>query len=923
MPSRVHAVVVTRHTSSSHARLLRTIEALTAQAKRPDAITLVVCGDASSARASATVAAAVEGIIQTRSGEPFAKAVALAYPRIPAGSAIWILDQDTLPAPDALRQLAGALERAPLAALAAPKLVTDTDPAAIVSCGVSMTPFGRSVELAVGEIDQGQRDGVDDTLGSDIRGVLIRAELREALRLDPALGTADLGLDLGVRARLAGGRAVLTPRAVVTITGEGPAAVPTAPAARAYATRRAQLHRRLTYAPALAVPLHWLSLLPLAALRSVAGLLGKEPATVLPEWGAAVMAATQLPALSRARGQLRRFRRASWGSVEPLRVGSRERRHGLGETAAPRVAEPLGFFGAGAWAVLAALVVSLVVFLPLLAWPALGGGGLLPLRDTIGALWGDAAWGRRTVGVGLVGPADPFAGVVAILGSLWPGWPSYALVVLWLLALPLAVLGGWYAATRVTARSGLRVLAGILWALAPSFLAALLDGRPAAVIVHLLLPWLLAAALVAHRSWGAAATTSLLLAATLACAPALAPAAALLWVVGVLLAFGAGAWRGGIRRLWIPVPTLAVFAPLAFWQWQQGNLWGLLADPGYVWAGSDAAATPGTILSGFPTADVGRWASLVGEHAGWAALLLAPLALCALAALTTARWRVGAIGVTVAVLGLVTALWAPGIVVSFDQGTGVALWPGNGLSLAWLGVVFAALVALSAGIRITSSRAAAALVIGGAVLACAAPALLAPARGDMLLQNGPVTTLPAFVAADTRGDLSRATLRLTARGEEQLTLRTVWGSSDALGAQSTLVNTATVPVGDDIADLVVLLIAETGEDVTDELVGHGIHYVLLETQDNPGAQALFVQASSALNQHAGLVRVGETDRGTLWRVRAEAVPVGLDAAEQARSRQITAGILTVLGVTLLLSVPTPASLRQARTQSRELGGVEQ
>ena len=100
------------------------------------------------------------------------------------------------------------------------------------------------------------------------------------------------------------------------------------------------------------------------------------------------------------------------------------------------MASELRFFsGGGAWAVLAALVVSVASFTTLLAWPVLGGGALLPLRTTVSGLWNDAAWGLRGLGVDVVGPADPFAGVLAVLGSMWPGSPSFVLVLLWILAL--------------------------------------------------------------------------------------------------------------------------------------------------------------------------------------------------------------------------------------------------------------------------------------------------------------------------------------------------------------------------------------------------------------------------------------------------------------------------------------------------------
>ncbi|MFX6201813.1 hypothetical protein ABTF50_20655, partial [Acinetobacter baumannii] len=80
------------------------------------------------------------------------------------------------PDPEALLRLAGALELSSSLAIAAPKLVAWDDPSEIVSLGVSMTRYGRAVELAAGELDQGQRDGDADVLGADVRGMLIRRE---------------------------------------------------------------------------------------------------------------------------------------------------------------------------------------------------------------------------------------------------------------------------------------------------------------------------------------------------------------------------------------------------------------------------------------------------------------------------------------------------------------------------------------------------------------------------------------------------------------------------------------------------------------------------------------------------------------------------------------------------------------------------
>ncbi|MEV8250836.1 glycosyltransferase [Microbacterium sp. NPDC076768] len=931
MPARVHAIIVARNGSSSRAQLLRTLEALRSQSAPPAAVTLVICGDATSARESESVATTVEGIIETKSSTSFAEAVELARPRVQQGSAIWLLAQDTAPHPLALERLRGTLERSPSAAIVAPKLISSDNEREIVSLGVTMTTLGRSVELAAGELDQGQHDRSDDALGSDIRGILIRGEVRDALRPDPALAGADEGLDLGVRARLGGGRVVLAPNARVTVAPDGPAALPHGRTRRAFVTRLAQLHRRLAYAPAPAVALHWLSLLPLALWRSITDLIAKRPEAVLPEWGAAITAMFRVGAVARSRSRIRAFRSSTWASITPLRITSTELRRRLDDghgSEGGAVSELRFFSGGGAWAVLAALVVSVASFTSLLAWTALGGGGLLPLRQTVAALWSDAAWGMRGVAVDLVGPADPFAAVVAVLGTLWPAGPSFSLVLLWLLALPLAVLGGWFAATRVTDREGLRIFAGVAWALAPTFLIALVDGRPAAVLVHLLLPWLFHTAVVAHRSWGAAGSASLVLAAVIACAPSLAPALVLLWVVALGIVLAAGRFRGAGRVLWLLIPTAALFAPLIFWQVSQGTPLALLGDPGLIWAGPQAAAdTAGrfALATGFPTEGFAGWTTFLPESfVPWVPVLCAPLALLALGAAVAPRWRAGIVLLLVALVGLATAFAAVGVTVSFAQGTPVAIWPGAGLSLAWLGVVGAALVTLDTAITLPRLRVVAAVAAAATLVVCAVPALTAMHAGRSVLTNGPESTLPAYVAAQAAGDLSIATLILTPQNDGALAVDVARGASETLGSRSTMVSTAVEPQGSDISTLAVDLLSAREFDAPGELAANGISYVLIaEVPDEEDkARALRTTAVASIDQRAGLVHAGTTDRGVLWRLDTEVeAPLSLTAAEQSTARLVMTVQLLAVFAALLLSIPTRASRRAARAQSRIVGRV--
>ncbi|MFX5656595.1 hypothetical protein ABTE24_20685, partial [Acinetobacter baumannii] len=82
------------------------------------------------------------------------------------------------------------------------------------------------------------------------------------------------------------------PAARVAVAGDGVAAMALGrkrARRRAFAERTAQLHRRLAYAPAPAVLLHWLSFLPVALWRTIAHLVGKVPHKVVPEWGATLL----------------------------------------------------------------------------------------------------------------------------------------------------------------------------------------------------------------------------------------------------------------------------------------------------------------------------------------------------------------------------------------------------------------------------------------------------------------------------------------------------------------------------------------------------------------------------------------------------------------------------------------------------------
>ena len=940
--NRVHAILVVRPDGRTPAafHLKRTLAALREQTRPVDILTIVVCGGDDHLFEIADAAGA-EFVFRAGASTAYAAATALVAPRLD-GDAVWLLAQDTAPEPDALARLAGALELSPSVAFVAPKLVRWDDRTEIVSLGVGMTRFGRTVGLADDELDQGQHDAREDVLGADVRGILVRADAWKRLGgLDRGLSGADEGLDLGVRARLAGGRVSLVPSALVATAGDGVAGLPTPLTPQrqrraVYAQRVAQLHRRLVYAPAVVAPLHWLTILPLALWRSIVDLARKQPGRIAAEWAAAAVAVVRLVPVWRARRHLAHTRTGSWAQVAPLRTTRGELRERLDDD--PEVMlgghrrSDLRFFAGGAaWLVLAALAVSVAAFPALLAWPVLGGGALQPLATTVGQLWDDAMYGQRALGIDTIGPADPFAAVVAVLGSLWAWAPSRALVLLWVLALPLAALGGWFAATRVTERASLRLLGGAVWALSPTLLGALTQGRPTGVILHLLLPWLFYAGAVAHRSWAGAGAASILLAAVAATAPSLAPAMLVVWVGAVLAAVILRAGRGIARLIWTLIPSAALAVPLVWNALANGQAWSLVADPGVPWAGPQVAADAAgraLLAAGIPTPDLAGWATILPDGpTWWVPLLTVPLALLALAAPLTQRWAAGIVLLVVTALGLGTAFAAVGISVAFAQSITVPLWPGAGLSLAWLGGLGGALVALDAGLapRVALVRGVAAALVFAAAVALAVPSLTAFTRGVATIADGPASTLPAFVAAEGREDPDVGTIVLTPQADAGVAAQVVWGASETIGGQTTLLSTRTEPTpqDDELAKLAADLVTPSSEDVVGQLAARGVGFILLAPSTQPetdAARTMRLSAMTALGQRDTLVVVGDTAKGELWRVVDEIAPRAEESASVSiLGRWIAFGQLAIFGIALLLAVPTAASIREARRTPRVVG----
>ncbi len=955
MQPRVIAIVLARRGGEA---LQQTLDALARQSRRPDLLVVVDAAGADAVTAQLAAANPTQ-FVTASSGLGFGELVHRGLGALPVAAPaasspyggvdewLWLLRNDTVPDPHALERLLAAVEIAPSVAVAGPKQLDAVHPTVIAAYGETLTRWGATMAIAERELDQAQHDRLSDVLAVGEAGMLVRRSVYNAVEgFDPGLPGVDAALDLCVRIRLAGHRVIGVPQARVFVH-EGTAAAARPGAGRpvsartlARLRRTAQLHRRLVYAPAVAVPLHWLSLLPIAVARSLGQLLRKRPTFAGGEFTAALAVAFSGSAVPSARRRLARGRTLGWATIDPLRMPPDEvrRRRAIERDAVLSALEDdrpprPDFLPGGASVVVVAGVVGALAAAPLIGAPALLGGALAPLAPDVPALLA----GLERTGLGA---ADPFAFVLALLGVLTPWQPSLSLVVLWVAALPLAALGAWWACAVLVRRTGPAAVVALLWAFSPPLLTALVDGRPAAVIAHLTLPVLVMSAARAPRSWSATAVAGLTAAVVVASSPSLLPALLVAWLVWML----ANPRRFG-RLLTLPVPTAALLAPLVYDQVRRGTALGLLADPGMPVA--PGSSSPTGLLLGWPdlTIVLGPIGDLLPDApqlvlATLLAILTAPMLVLALIGLALPEGRRGIVPLVLGALGLITAWAIAGIAVVAAGGAAVPIDVGPALSLYLLGLVLAAGVGLD-GIRgftpmqhrtatFGPERRSAGVLAGSlglvtvlAALAVALPALAAQFAGTAAVLAGEPRTLPAIVAAEAQRDPGIGTLVLTPIADG-VAARIERGAGSTLIEQRTLVHTASLAATEGatdadqlaLADLVGNLAAASGRDLTDALDALDVRFVLLRASAADAPESSGDGITAALDGNAVLAPIGDAEAGRLWRVVPDDTVSGL-VPDRPVSSPIVLGVqLGILALTLLLAMPTSLRPRRSRADLR-------
>ncbi|MGH3518714.1 MAG: glycosyltransferase [Haloechinothrix sp.] len=171
----------------------------------------------------------------------------------------------------------------------------------------------------------------------------------------------------------------------------------------------------------------------------------------------------------------------------------------------------------------------------------LTGGRLLPVGD-LGQVWSSYLAGWHPIGGGTSAQAPAALAVLGVLGGLFLplGGPAAAVAVLLILDIPLAGLSAYLATRRLRVRRWVRALVAAGYAVLPPATVAVAQGRLDVVVVHLLLPLVIAgvAGVLRPRDGGARwLSASVTVALGLALLGAFSPLVHMLVLVGLLVGF--------------------------------------------------------------------------------------------------------------------------------------------------------------------------------------------------------------------------------------------------------------------------------------------------------------------------------------------------------------------------------------------------
>lgn len=552
---------------------------------------------------------------------------------------LWIIHDDSMPAPDALEALTAVVEANESVTIAGCKVLDIDSPRRLIDVGLNTDRKAQRLTLIdIDEVDQGQYDARNDYFAVSSAGMFIRRDVFEKLDgFDAALPGRGDDLDLCWRNRLAGHRVVVVPAAKIyhhTDVHENLAGPREA--------RRSEVYLRLKHAPAPAVPFIWLGILLAGLGHFLLSLLAKDPGHAFSHLGATLRGLFTPVKMAASRRQAKSTRVVSRRQVSRMMLSKAEVREYRRNLAAK--AEERQVFGDGSGAeaavepsgdnfsdfvriagppkttavfslVLALLLtagISLIAWRSLIGATALTGGALKPFSATLGEIARNASSWWQPAGSGLSAAPDNTDVLYWLLSAISFDHANQASAILMLAAMPLAALFAWIGATALTRSRALRFVLAVFWGLQPALLSSLAGGRLGSVLIHLVLPLFFMAVLRAMKSslgsdapdgqrgamsnasaWTASACAALLMFVISASSfPFFLVLTGLLYLLAVTR----------IRRVktlwWIPLPALLWNLPLLLEA--MGNPRLLFTEPGA--ALSFTPAAPWQQALGFPEA---------------------------------------------------------------------------------------------------------------------------------------------------------------------------------------------------------------------------------------------------------------------------------------------------------------------------------
>jgi GT2 family glycosyltransferase len=454
-------------------------------------------------------------VVRGRDNIGFGGAVALAMASDAAQRAdyVLLLHDDTALDPSAVASLVEAAERVEGVGVVGPKVLDWDQPRVLREVGLSTDRFGYPYSpLEEDEIDQGQYDRIREVLYVSSCAMLIsRRAWNRIGPPDERLSPAPDDLDFCWRARLAGFRVLMTPKAVARhrgATSRGERTGGAGPRRARYDIERVALASILKNYGLLS--LVWI--LPLYFLQGL-GRLGVLAATrrfqdayqVLAAWAwnavhfpgtlrrrVRAQAVRSVPDRSVRRSmapawiRLRRWAHTAAQSLLPGSLGEED------EELAPRAVRALRVARAHpvatAWGL--AVLVAAVAYRDLLGVSPLTGGGLGSFPDSPVGFFRELLSGLRHTGLGGSHAASPALGVLGVGSVITLGSPALLEKVL-LLGLPAVAAGACYRAVREVTHDTLPAsVAAACYALSSLVLWGVSEGRIPALAFLAGLPWL-------------------------------------------------------------------------------------------------------------------------------------------------------------------------------------------------------------------------------------------------------------------------------------------------------------------------------------------------------------------------------------------------------------------------------------------------